>query len=126
MLMTSVSGSSWDWLGDEKAYRHHSYWLHTTNGYRVRPGAGNQVLHRDEVANCVQRLGPQSEQVMISSFIAGTDVSARNGGTHVIPGSHLWPQVSLSSSKEETRYLGFRFDIVENRTVLLRKQRRCL
>lgn len=22
------------------------------NGYRVKPGAGDQVLHRDEVANC--------------------------------------------------------------------------
>ena len=28
----------------------------------------------------------------MSTFVAGTNVTARNGGTHVAPGSHLWPQ----------------------------------
>lgn len=49
----------------------------------------------------LQRYGPDSETIFVSSFIAGTNVTAKNGGTHVIPGSHKWPQ-DRSPTQEET------------------------
>ncbi|WVR07893.1 hypothetical protein IAU60_004936 [Kwoniella sp. DSM 27419] len=87
-----LSPETWEWYGDQKVTRKGSYWLHTSIAYRVGPGAGNQVLHRDSNSSMVQRTGPESVPTMVSTFVAGCDVTARNGGTHVIPGSHLWPQ----------------------------------
>ncbi len=29
--------------------------------------------------------------LLVGGFVAGTNVTARNGGTNIIPGSHLWP-----------------------------------
>jgi len=87
-----LSHESWDWRGEEKVTRKTSYWLHTTIGYKVSPGANNQTLHRDLNSAGIQRTGPESLINGMSTFIAGTKVTARNGGTHVCPGSHLWPQ----------------------------------
>nr|XP_031858187.1 uncharacterized protein CI109_006429 [Kwoniella shandongensis]KAA5525259.1 hypothetical protein CI109_006429 [Kwoniella shandongensis] len=82
----------WDWLGEEKVTRKSGYWLHTSIGYKVGPGAGLQVLHRDINSTAIQRTGPESWVNGVSTFVAGCDVTADNGGTHVAPGSHLWPQ----------------------------------
>ncbi|ORY25460.1 hypothetical protein BCR39DRAFT_287932 [Naematelia encephala] len=87
-----LTHKSWDWRGEEKVYRQTGYWLHTTIGYKVSPGANNQALHRDLNSAGIQRTGPESLVNGISTFIAGTNVTAKNGGTHVCPGSHLWPQ----------------------------------
>lgn len=37
----------------------------------------------------------------VSGFVAGTNVTERNGGTHLIPGSHLWP-ADRFPKREET------------------------
>ncbi|WRT68765.1 uncharacterized protein IL334_005745 [Kwoniella shivajii] len=87
-----LSPETWEWYGEQKEVRKGSYWLHTSIAYKVGPGAGNQVLHRDSNSSMVQRTGPETPPTMVSTFVAGVDVTAKNGGTHVIPGSHLWPQ----------------------------------
>ncbi|WVQ80080.1 hypothetical protein IAT38_002181 [Cryptococcus sp. DSM 104549] len=87
-----LTHKSWDWGGDEKVWRKTGYWLHTNIGYKVSPGANNQRLHRDLNSHALQRTGPDSPVYGVSTFVAGCDVTARNGGTHVAPGSHLWPQ----------------------------------
>ncbi|WWC90328.1 uncharacterized protein L201_005261 [Kwoniella dendrophila CBS 6074] len=87
-----LSPETWEWYGDKKETRKGSYWLHTSIAYKVGPGAGRQVLHRDSNSSMVQRTGPESVPTMVSTFIAGVDVTEKNGGTRVIPGSHLWPQ----------------------------------
>ena len=33
-------------------------------------------------------------------MVAGTNITARNGGTNIIPGSHLWPS-DRSPKREE-------------------------
>ncbi|EXJ81777.1 hypothetical protein A1O1_07842 [Capronia coronata CBS 617.96] len=96
---------TWDWLSDEKRVRKGSYWLQACNGYRVRPGATAQYLHRYAPSPCslaeallkkdfAERYSDSinSDSVnLVGGFVAGTDVTARNGGTNIIPGSHLWP-----------------------------------
>ncbi|OQV01283.1 hypothetical protein CLAIMM_06666 [Cladophialophora immunda] len=83
---------TWDWLGDEKRVRKGSYWLQACNGYRVRPGATAQYLHRDSALASTQReIGLDKNPIGVGGFVAGTNVTARNGGTNIIPGSHLWP-----------------------------------
>ncbi|KAL7425267.1 hypothetical protein Q5752_000955 [Cryptotrichosporon argae] len=87
-----LAHEAWDWLGEQKVTRKSGYWLHTSIGYKVSPGAGRQVLHRDINSTGIQRTGPESLVNGVSTFIAGCDVTPENGGTRVAPGSHLWPQ----------------------------------
>ncbi|ORY25467.1 hypothetical protein BCR39DRAFT_590166 [Naematelia encephala] len=77
----------WDWLGEERVTRKTGYWLHTSIAYKVGPGAGEQVLHRDINSAAIQRTGPESLTNGVSTFVAGCNVTAENGGTHVAPGS---------------------------------------
>ncbi|KAK8866201.1 hypothetical protein IAR55_001352 [Kwoniella newhampshirensis] len=95
-----LTHESWDWGGDEKVYRKTGYWLHTNIGYKVSPGANNQRLHRDLNSAAIQRTGPESLVNGVSTFVAGCDVTPRNGGTHVAPGSHLWPQDRMPTQED--------------------------
>jgi hypothetical protein len=58
------------------------------------PGADEQLLHRDEaVWSDVPR--PTSE-LQLAAVIAFVDFTRDNGGTRVVPGSHRWPDRTLS------------------------------
>ena len=53
------------------------------------PGAGAQILHRDELVWIhVPRPHPE---LQVASMIALVDFTEENGATQVVPGSHRWP-----------------------------------
>jgi ectoine hydroxylase-related dioxygenase (phytanoyl-CoA dioxygenase family) len=62
------------------------------------PGADDQVLHRDEaVWSDMPRPGPE---LQLASVIAFVDFTKENGATRVVPGSHRWPDRSLSPMEQ--------------------------
>jgi hypothetical protein len=62
------------------------------------PGADEQVLHRDEVVwSDVPRPAPE---LQLASVIAFVDFTRQNGATRIIPGSHRWPDRSLSPTEQ--------------------------
>jgi len=66
------------------------YQLNLTQAIRIEPDERAQFLHRDD------SLFPISEQVaypgplMVNALWALSEFTADNGGTRLIPGSHLW------------------------------------
>lgn len=62
------------------------------------PGSDEQWLHRDEaVWNDLPRLG---FEVQLATVIAFVDFTRENGATRVVPGSHKWPDRSLSTMEQ--------------------------
>jgi ectoine hydroxylase-related dioxygenase (phytanoyl-CoA dioxygenase family) len=65
------------------------------------PGADEQPLHRDEaVWSDVPRPAPE---LQLATVIALVDFTRENGGTRIVPGSHRWPDRSLSPAEQFTR-----------------------
>jgi ectoine hydroxylase-related dioxygenase (phytanoyl-CoA dioxygenase family) len=75
-----------------------SYQLHATAGLVVGPGATVQVLHREEDPFAIFRL--PRPNLIVASMWAITDFTERNGGTHLVPGSHRWPADRKASEGE--------------------------
>jgi ectoine hydroxylase-related dioxygenase (phytanoyl-CoA dioxygenase family) len=62
------------------------------------PGAGEQLLHRDEaVWSDVPKPAPE---LQLAAVIAFVDFTRENGGTRIIPGSHRWPDRSLPPAEQ--------------------------
>jgi ectoine hydroxylase-related dioxygenase (phytanoyl-CoA dioxygenase family) len=62
------------------------------------PGADEQLLHRDEVVwSDVPKPMPE---LQLATVIAFVDFTRANGGTRVVPGSHRWPDRSLSPAEQ--------------------------
>ncbi len=62
------------------------------------PGAEEQWLHRDEaVWSDVPKPAPE---LQLASVIALVDFTRDNGATRVVPGSHRWPDRSLSPAEQ--------------------------
>jgi ectoine hydroxylase-related dioxygenase (phytanoyl-CoA dioxygenase family) len=62
------------------------------------PGAEEQLLHRDEaVWSDVPKPAPE---LQLATVIAFVDFTRANGGTRVVPGSHRWPDRSLSPAEQ--------------------------
>jgi len=66
------------------------YQVHATAALKVGPGATEQVLHREE--DPFQFFSVPRPRMILASMWAITDFSEANGGTHIVPGSHLWPK----------------------------------
>jgi ectoine hydroxylase-related dioxygenase (phytanoyl-CoA dioxygenase family) len=65
------------------------------------PGAGEQILHRDELVwNDVPSPHPE---IQLASVIAFVDFTRDNGATRVVPGSHRWPGRELSGAEQMSR-----------------------
>jgi ectoine hydroxylase-related dioxygenase (phytanoyl-CoA dioxygenase family) len=65
------------------------------------PGAGEQVLHRDELVwSDVPRPHPE---LQLASVIAFVDFTRENGATRVVPGSHRSPDRELAPSEQFAR-----------------------
>lgn len=62
--------------------------LSLTAALRILPGEEEQVLHRDDLPWDV--VHPTTKEAGLFSLTAATRFTAENGGTRVIPGSHLW------------------------------------
>lgn len=60
-----------------------------TQVIQIGPGQGAQGLHRDQ-AIVLWRTPKYERHVRLQIMVALTDFTARNGGTNVIPGSHMW------------------------------------
>ncbi|QOT74484.1 phytanoyl-CoA dioxygenase family protein (plasmid) [Sphingobium fuliginis] len=58
-----------------------------TQAIEISPGQAAQDLHRDDGMYHVRHPGPH---VLLQTLLAGTDFTASNGATMVIPGSHKW------------------------------------
>lgn len=67
-----------------------TYQVHATAALVVGPGATVQVLHREEDA--FQFFKVPRPNMVVASMWAISDFTAANGGTHLVPGSHRWPQ----------------------------------
>ncbi len=65
------------------------------------PGAEEQLLHRDEVVwSDVPKPAPD---LQLATVIAFVDFTRANGGTRIVPGSHRWPDRSLSPAQQFTQ-----------------------
>jgi len=63
------------------------------------PGAGDQMLHRDQDV-WPRVLATALEHRQFASVIALSDFTAENGATRVVPGSHRWPEERQPESHE--------------------------
>ncbi len=76
------------------------YQLHLTQIIRLRPGQGNQMIHRDKWAwgTHLAHLEPQ-----LNTIWALSDFTAENGATVVAPGSSDWPDQRQPEPEELTQ-----------------------
>jgi ectoine hydroxylase-related dioxygenase (phytanoyl-CoA dioxygenase family) len=64
------------------------YQVHATAALKIGPGAREQVLHREE--DPYQFFRVPRPRMILASMWAMTDFTEANGGTLIVPGSHLW------------------------------------
>ena len=64
------------------------YHLHVTTVIELQPGEKTQGLHRD---GGIYPVRFPSIPMTLATIWALSDFTADNGGTNVVPGSHLWP-----------------------------------
>ncbi|GAA6039371.1 hypothetical protein JCM8097_002820 [Rhodosporidiobolus ruineniae] len=82
--------------------------VRNTTGYQLNaavaitalPGAEAQVLHRDQIVHSFEAEEGSLRTSMCAALIALTDITKENGGTAVIPGSHLWPKDRVPDESE--------------------------
>ncbi|WP_405975704.1 phytanoyl-CoA dioxygenase family protein [Streptomyces sp. NBC_00988] len=77
------------WFGEERAELVANIQVGVTQLIDIHPGEGSQPLHRDD-AVWQWRHPEGGRQARVQIMLAVTDFTADNGGTLVIPGSHLW------------------------------------
>ncbi len=73
------------------------YQLGYTGVMHLEPGEGAQQLHRDD--RCYP-IAPPCPPLILATMWALTDFVAENGGTRVVPGSHLWDEARRPSEGE--------------------------
>lgn len=62
--------------------------LHVTHAVAIGPGETAQVMHRDDG---LWEMAEPKPRLSLHCMWALTDFTAENGGTRIVPGSHLWP-----------------------------------
>jgi ectoine hydroxylase-related dioxygenase (phytanoyl-CoA dioxygenase family) len=77
------------YFGQDRTATMSSMQLGVTQVIDIHPGEGSQPLHRDD-AVWQWRHSDGGRQARVQVMVAITDFTAENGGTMVIPGSHLW------------------------------------
>ncbi|KAM0752577.1 hypothetical protein T439DRAFT_286692 [Meredithblackwellia eburnea MCA 4105] len=77
-------------VGNQHLVTSTTYLLSGAIGYRILPGAEAQILHRDQTIHSVKAEANSLFTSMMGIMVAGTESTAKNGATNVIPGSHLW------------------------------------
>jgi ectoine hydroxylase-related dioxygenase (phytanoyl-CoA dioxygenase family) len=82
-----------------RVLREHCYsdQLHSTMAIRIHPGETAQTLHRDDNVFPFRHPGPPSA---INVIWALEDFTSENGGTRVVPRSHLWDDERKPSEHE--------------------------
>lgn len=77
------------WVGDDKLSLAADIRIGVTQAIQLAPGQGAQPLHRDDTA-FLWRHPTGGREGRVQIMCALSDFTAENGGTLVIPGSHLW------------------------------------
>jgi ectoine hydroxylase-related dioxygenase (phytanoyl-CoA dioxygenase family) len=75
-----------------------SYQVHATAAFAVEPGAGQQVLHREE--DPFRFIPMPRPNLVTATMWAVTDFTEANGATRLVPGSHLWEQSRVPREDE--------------------------
>lgn len=75
------------WLGDEQMEVTPTIQVGVAQAIQIWPGEGGQALHRDDGSHLRRHPGPESR---VQVMVAASEFTAENGGTRVIPRSHLW------------------------------------
>ncbi len=77
------------------------YRIHLAGSMQVWGGGSNQVLHR-ELDNYLPFLKPNPDdpEYIVFFMFAGSDFTAENGATRIVPGSHLWDADRVASDDE--------------------------
>jgi len=76
------------WVGDDKLTLAADIRIGVTQAIQLAPGQGAQPLHRDDTA-FLWRHPTGGREGRVQIMCALSDFTAENGGTLVIPGSHL-------------------------------------
>ncbi|KAJ5766290.1 uncharacterized protein N7511_003906 [Penicillium nucicola] len=82
------------WAGEEQYTSYCAAQLGSSAGLGLAPGAKAQMLHRDDSAH--RHWSKEAEKydvgrdLCLTSLTACTKTTRANGGTRVVPGSHLW------------------------------------
>lgn len=77
------------WIGDHRVPLAPDVRIGVTQAIQIGPGQGGQVIHRDDNA-FLWRHPTHGREGRVQIMVALTDFTEANGGTRVIPGSHLW------------------------------------
>lgn len=77
------------WVGEERLALGADIRIGVTQAIQIGPGQGAQPLHRDDTA-FLWRHPTGGREGRVQIICAVSDFTAENGGTLVIPGSHLW------------------------------------
>ncbi|ORY89318.1 hypothetical protein BCR35DRAFT_323900 [Leucosporidium creatinivorum] len=85
-----LSESHQSWVGDELVTVRSGYMLNNAGAYHVAPGAGAQVLHRDDAMHCPAHREGSTFTTITGCLVAGSKATEKNGATRVLPGSHLF------------------------------------
>ncbi|KAL2853981.1 hypothetical protein BJX68DRAFT_264732 [Aspergillus pseudodeflectus] len=77
------------------------YWMTSAMLLEHSPGGKPGPYHRDQnFFPLAKLLGAAAPLVVLNFFVALTDMTAENGGTRVVPGSHLWADYEDWSTAE--------------------------
>ncbi|WP_322058540.1 phytanoyl-CoA dioxygenase family protein [Paraburkholderia sp. J63] len=77
------------WVGDKRLTLNAGVRIGVTQAIQIGPGQAAQPLHRDDTA-FMWRHPTGGREGRVQIMCAATDFTAENGGTLVIPGSHVW------------------------------------
>lgn len=77
------------WVGDDRIELTPDIQVGVTQAIEIHPGQGAQRLHRDDTS-FLWRHPDYGREGRVQIMVAVSDFTADNGGTLVIPGSHLW------------------------------------
>nr|7VBQ_A Chain A, Fe(II)/(alpha)ketoglutarate-dependent dioxygenase TlxJ [Talaromyces purpureogenus] len=92
-----------DVLGQSFGPDYGEYWLNRGSVMHIAPGEKAQNLHRDDLIYRLASLcQPDDPQLMINVLVALTEFREDNGGTHFVPGSHIWDRSRPAPSWEES------------------------
>lgn len=77
------------WIGNQRVPLAPDVRIGMTQAIQIGPGQGAQVLHRDDNA-FLWRHPTNGREGRVQIMVALSDFTEENGGTLVIPGSHMW------------------------------------
>jgi len=80
------------------AFLEANYLLTTSQSICIHPGESPQPWHADDVFYSIPRPRPM---VALSTVLAIDDFTPENGGTEIVPGSHLWSDEEIGGDYRE-------------------------